>query len=1266
MNHRFISTTSVLLASICCSSLVATTVFASDLWWRNQQSGENWLYQMQSGKVNSMNQLATVAPEWQGFRGDFNGDGEADMLWRNQQSGQNWLYQMSGTSIVSSQPVNVVDVAWQLAGTADFNGDGLTDVLWRHTSTGLIWQYQMQGHRIISHNRVAQISDADWHIAGLGDFDGDGIDDILWRHQRTGLNYLYLMANGHIKQQSKLNVVDSNWQVAAILDADGDGTSDILWRNSESGQNWLYQMVGGVIQQSRPLNRVSDGQWQVVASGDYNGDGKDDLYWHHQGSGQTAVYLLDGHQISQINLLNTVPPATWNLLTNQPTITSAAPQWLDIGGGLRIRAQHPRIFISPEHLQRVIERMIGPNARAPYSDWLALYQEAFDAGKAIDLPALALLYKATGNSIYLEQLIDRIPTTGTPGLEELYAIDLVFDDLSDSVKYAIMRRAAENPNGFYYNALTESQGSDANWGYHLMQGPARALAYSGIFALTDVELNKDPLLYPFDTQNYIHVVNEELSASGRLWQIENRVAGDPTFNNALWGSPGGMYDNFGYDQSEEAYSINLLYAFETLTGINVTDGAHRDKYRATFYQNMHYPHRYQHVDNDSWCRRANTEYHTLARIWNTQTDYINQPATNQALMTAHIYQDPRMQYYVEDGVQPELCGSPYNNLYYKLVFYNDTLPKEPPSTNPTAMYFNGPGLVSMRSDWSNDAAFGVFMAGEGISRRYEDGNSFLISRKADVATHGGARIRRDYDNDKHHWYHIRSIAKNTLKIFDPNESFDINPDGTTGPLHSGTPLVASDNMGGQIFETSPSTEDRCYYAPDSINYGCRSNLSRKGDAFPLGVYETANIIKYEHIPDQYTYTVGDATAAYTQKIDYFEREFLFLRPDIFVIFDRVNSVDPSFKKVWTMHTIDQPVADAPISASDMGMTTHTNANLTTIHNPLNITYIDTLLPQQNNLVVRGGDTVLTTGKDLASSQVDRIDIPRWLEIFVAGSDIEGSLTLHGDAEEGDGITEDILFDGKEQQALSSRPTQNVAGGILEDTTQNWQPDQWKDYYVNIATNPRQRVRITGNSSNQLFGDFTDGNAWQYIIYRPLANSYNHWKRISSVTSNDMDVDNLTLSVPHYFDAVDASGRLHSFAPHTDSKNDGYKKRTDLGQWTLTIEASSQQQHHNFFNIISLKDPDAAKPSVQLVEGTGVSGALIDNTLAVFANEPQAIDETSISLPSPTIQQCFIFNLQPETDYYYQLSDSQLVLSSQDNGGVRVTSSAMGVVRLVAQ
>ncbi|MBN2517797.1 MAG: hypothetical protein JXB14_03050 [Candidatus Altiarchaeota archaeon] len=924
--------------------------------------------------------------------------------------------------------------------------------------------------------------------------------------------------------------------------------------------------------------------------------------------------------------------------------------WLDTTLGFSIRATHPRVLLTAEKLQEVIDRMYGPNARDPYKRWFDLIKGKVDSGAAVDLANLALVYRATKDPIYKEKFISRIPSSGTPSLTELFGVDIMFDELSDDTKRKVMKRVSDVDSAWW---------RQTSWGYHSAIYASVPLAYSGIFAFTDVELSKDPAIYTFDAAGYIKIAQKELSPSGSFYKIENRVGGDPTYNNALPGSFGGMYDNFGYDAAEESYSVYLTHIYSTLTGEKVYENFLRDKYKARFYQNMQYPHIYTYYSTNQWCHKAGTEMHIVARIWNTRTDYITQPS--HAVLLAYLYQDPKMNYYVNNGVWRELCGYAYDGMYMDLIFYDDSLQQSPPPDNPTAMYFNGPGFVSMREDWTNNAAFAVFMAGEGLSRRYEDANSFLLSRKTTIITHAGARVRFDYDNDKHHWYHIRSISKNTMKIFDPLESFDIKSGGAKTDLHSGTRLVDSDNMGGQIFETQLSSKDLVYGG--TSRYSC--------SAYPLGVCERANIIKYEHIPGEYTYSVGDGTDSYTKKIDFFEREFLYIRPDVFITFDRVRSVDPSYKKVWTIHTIDEPVVSGTASETSHGMKAYGNARGTLILNSKDATHIDSLLPKQNKIVVRGGDTVLTSGNplrpgiEISGSKILESDIPRWLEIFAVGSDVIGSLTLHGDAQEGSGTTETIVFDGTTQTYVTSKPT-SLASTQLQDTTRNWQTDQWKGYVVRVkfsSGSPDTDVIITGNNQNILFGSFPSGNCWQYVIFRPLANSYKHWKKITRITTDDMDADDITISIPHYFDAEDATGRLHSFAPHTDGKNDGYGKRKDLGQWTFEIEATQPSNLDNFLNVISLKDPGVSKPPVKLIEGPGVSGALVGSHFAVFANEEQGLSSFSVTFPQGGSVEGLFLDLIPDTDYYYGVDGNVVSVSTSNNGGRIKRSSGMGTMKV---
>jgi len=94
-------------------------------------------------------------------------------------------------------------------------------------------------------------------------------------------------------------------------------------------------------------------------------------------------------------------------------------------------------------------------------------------------------------------------------------------------------------------------------------------------------------------------------------------------------------------------------------------------------------------------------------------------------------------------------------------------------------------------------------------------------------------------------------------------------------------------------------------------------------------FELGDITAYEHAPDlNYTYVSGDATNAYNNprcclgrdvlisrmqegrenkpKIERFTRSLAYLDNSYLVIFDRVNSLDASYRKAWLLHSIGKP------------------------------------------------------------------------------------------------------------------------------------------------------------------------------------------------------------------------------------------------------------------------------------------------------------------------------------------------------------------------
>ena len=215
-----------------------------------------------------------------------------------------------------------------------------------------------------------------------------------------------------------------------------------------------------------------------------------------------------------------------------------------------------------------------------------------------------------------------------------------------------------------------------------------------------------------------------------------------------------------------------------------------------------------------------------------------------------------------------------------VLWYDPTVPAVEPESLPLAHVFRGYGWVPMRSSWKDDATFALFVCSPNWygGHQHCDNNSFVIHKYAPLALDTGS-----YDTGSGHRgnYYARTIAHNTITVFDPDEKF-------TGGTWGVSSAEAVSNDGGQVYMTAPQFVSE-------VGPGSRFDRSR--------------LLAYE-VTDQYTYTAGDATKAYSgHKLREFTRAFLHLRPDIFVVFDRVESTRPEFKKRWLLHTQTEPGTD---------------------------------------------------------------------------------------------------------------------------------------------------------------------------------------------------------------------------------------------------------------------------------------------------------------------------------------------------------------------
>jgi len=239
------------------------------------------------------------------------------------------------------------------------------------------------------------------------------------------------------------------------------------------------------------------------------------------------------------------------------------------------------------------------------------------------------------------------------------------------------------------------------------------------------------------------------------------------------------------------------------------------------------------------------------------------------------YRDGRARWLAD---RMEALGLGYINRpeRWELIIYaDDTVAPEPPTGMPTSHFFDTMGIVYVRSGWDLTEAshdvYGVFRCETmPAGHTHAHQNHLLIARGPDVlAIDAGG-----YDGgvSSHHLgFFERTVAHNTMLVYDPGE-----------------------NMGGSYINDGGQIPVNTYDYP-----------IHSGDATSPENFR-GEIVAYSDT-ESYTYMKGDATAAYSpSKVELFTREVVYLKPDVFVVLDRVRATSGSFPKRWLLHSFNEP------------------------------------------------------------------------------------------------------------------------------------------------------------------------------------------------------------------------------------------------------------------------------------------------------------------------------------------------------------------------
>jgi hypothetical protein len=251
---------------------------------------------------------------------------------------------------------------------------------------------------------------------------------------------------------------------------------------------------------------------------------------------------------------------------------------------------------------------------------------------------------------------------------------------------------------------------------------------------------------------------------------------------------------------------------------------------------------------------------------------------------------------------------------------------------PRERLFRGVGHLVWRDGFGSDSTWIQLACGPYFAKHdHLDTAHFVVYHKGHLALDTGA----DYtDTESPHYlnYYRRTVAHNTMLVFKPGE-----------PFFWGENRWAAANDGGQRMDSS-----RFWNSVRSLEDWRRTrDLWDRGRFGPV-LAEAG----------RFRYAKADATRAYhPSKVAVFTREMVHLPgPNVLVVFDRVRSKDPSFKKVWLLHGVAEPRVVSPGAPLDAGQGARSfrNAASATFEDGGGQLRVHALLPREREVVVRGG------------------------------------------------------------------------------------------------------------------------------------------------------------------------------------------------------------------------------------------------------------------------------------------------------------------------
>ena len=273
--------------------------------------------------------------------------------------------------------------------------------------------------------------------------------------------------------------------------------------------------------------------------------------------------------------------------------------------------------------------------------------------------------------------------------------------------------------------------------------------------------------------------------------------------------------------------------------------------------------------------------------------------TLPAMLASSYYKDGYLahEYELNPDLQNQGNEEMSHCLIFDLLWRDYDLKPKTPDTLPLTHFSGTPfGWMIARTGWGQNSVIAEMKINEQFvgNHQHLDGGSFQLYYKGPLAIDAGAYSGSSggYNSPHNKNYFKRTIAHNSLLVYDPDEKF------------------ACWNYGGGD-KTEFAANDGGQRMPGDRWQTCNTFKDLLSEEYTVG-HTLAHGFGPDPQQPEYSYLKGDITQAYTGKVKEAKRSFVFLNlkdetvPAALIVFDKVVSSNPDFKKYWLLHSIEEP------------------------------------------------------------------------------------------------------------------------------------------------------------------------------------------------------------------------------------------------------------------------------------------------------------------------------------------------------------------------